>query len=145
MCIVRVLQEQKNILLENDVNGKEFKVIIPRQENSDSKSESDTNKHEYSDIDKISISKSITDKLHFIGNNTDKISINDEIIKTITDIYIYIINNPHAKTSEISESVGKGRESVKKYVQKLVEIGLVFSEGANKNRTYVANSKNKNT
>ena len=133
--IVRVLQEQKNILLENDVNGKEFKVIIPRQENSDSKSESDTNKHEYSDIDKISISKSIT----------DKISINDEIIKTITDIYIYIINNPHAKTSEISESVGKGRESVKKYVQKLVEIGLVFSEGANKNRTYVANSKNKNT
>ena len=66
----------------------------------------------------------------------DKLPISDAMAEKLSDIYLYVESKPHSTSERIAESAGIGRESVKKYLRQLSDIGLLMPEGKNKNRTY---------
>ena len=83
----------------------------------------------------------VKDDGRVIGNQlmgliTDKLPISDAEAEKLTDIYLYVESKPHSTSERIAESTGIGRESVKKYLRHLSDIGLLMPEGKNRNRTY---------
>ena len=71
-----------------------------------------------------------------MGAITDKLPISDAVAEKLTEIYLYVESNPRSTSERIAESTGIGRESVKKYLRQLSDIGLLVPEGKNRNRTY---------
>ena len=70
--------------------------------------------------------------------SVDKVSITDEMADKLADIVIYLKNHPKSPSSSIATLIGLGDTSTKNYLRRLVSLGLVKAEGANKNRTYSA-------
>ena len=70
--------------------------------------------------------------------SADKVSITDEMADKLADIVIYLKNHPKSPSSSIATLIGLGDTSTKNYLRRLVSLGLVKAEGANKNRTYSA-------
>ena len=71
-----------------------------------------------------------------MGVITDKLPISDAVAEKLTEIYLYVESNPRSTSERIAEGTGIGRESVKKYLRQLSDIGLLIPEGKNRNRTY---------
>lgn len=90
-------------------------------------------------VKKYDVWRKITDKIHLSGKMNIKLPITNNVIDKITDVYVYIDQHPHSSTEEISFSIEKKKEIVKKYLQILSKLGLVIPEGGNKNRTYSIN------
>lgn len=87
------------------------------------------------------IERDLSEHRMFVKNIiTDKLPISDVVADKLTDIYLYVENNPHTTSERVVEGTGIGHESVKKYLRQLSEIGLLTPEGKNKNRTYRINT-----
>ena len=124
--IVRILAEYPDIRLENDVNGKEFKVTIPRtiQKNSlkDSntipKTDITTQKDSLKDSDTTQKSDSTTQK------NLDT---------TQKEVLEYFKGNPKATRVDAANALGNITEDgVKFIISKLQKKGLLKRVGGRK-------------
>ena len=80
----------------------------------------------------------ITEKLPINPTSGDKITDKLPINEKMNKIYRYIREHSHATSDMVANHIGLGKESAKKYLQRLVALGYVQPEGANKNRTYIA-------
>ena len=94
-------------------------------------------------VDKLTIKcRQTTRKVPINVDNSiqsvDKVSIKDEMADKLADIVIYLKNHPKSPSSSIATLIGLGDTSTKNYLRRLVSLGLVIAEGANKNRTYSA-------
>ena len=127
--IVRILAEYPDIRLENDVNGKEFKVTIPRtiqksdsttqkRENATQKSDSTTQKEQFEDIDTTQKKEIATQK------NLDT---------TQKEVLEYFKGNPKATRVDAANALGKITEDgVKFIIAKLQKKGLLKRVGGRK-------------
>lgn len=127
--IVRILAEYPDIRLENDVNGKEFKVTIPRtiqksdsttqkRENATQKSDSTTQKEQFEDINTTQKKKIATQK------NLDT---------TQKEVLEYFKGNPKATRVDAANALGKITEDgVKFIIAKLQKKGLLKRVGGRK-------------
>ena len=70
--------------------------------------------------------------------SADKLAITDEMADKLADIVIYLKKHPKSPSSSIATLIGLGDTSAKNYLRRLVSLGLIKAEGANKNRTYSA-------
>ena len=70
--------------------------------------------------------------------SADKVSITDEMADKLADIVIYLKKHPKSPSCSIATLIGLGDTSAKNYLRRLVSLGLIKAEGANKNRTYSA-------
>ena len=70
--------------------------------------------------------------------SADKVSITDEMADKLANIVIYLKSHPKSPSSSIATLIGLGDTSTKNYLRRLVSLGLIKAEGANKNRTYSA-------
>ena len=70
--------------------------------------------------------------------SADKVSITDEMADKLADIVIYLKKYPKSSSSSIATLIGLGDTSAKNYLRRLISLGLIKAEGANKNRTYSA-------
>ena len=70
--------------------------------------------------------------------SADKLAITDEMADKLADIVIYLKKHPKSPSSSIATLIGLGDTSTKNYLRRLVSLGLIKAEGANKNRTYSA-------
>ena len=82
--------------------------------------------------DNDNLSGIITDKMRLSVSFPDKMRLSG----IITDIYTYVSQHPHSSTEDIATYFGRNRESVKKYLQTLVNMDMIIPEGGKKNRTY---------
>lgn len=87
-------------------------------------------------VDKLSIKQRIVDKLSVNDTIVDKYKINDDFIDNMTDIIMYLKDNPHSSTERLSTIVNKSVSRTKNYLQAMVELQCVIAEGGNRNRTY---------
>lgn len=87
-------------------------------------------------VDKLSIKQKIVDKLSVNDTIVDKYKINDDFIDNMTDIIMYLKDNPHSSTERLSTIVNKSVSRTKNYLQAMVELQCVIAEGGNRNRTY---------
>ena len=113
--IVRILAEYPDIRLENDVNGKEFKVTIPR---TIQKSDSTTQKEQFEDISTTQKSEIATQK------NLDT---------TQKEVLEYFKGNPNATRVDAANALGNITEDgVKFIIAKLQKKGLLKRVGGRK-------------
>lgn len=127
--IVRILAEYPDIRLENDVNGKEFKVTIPRtiqksdsttqkRENATQKSDSTTQKEQFEDINTAQKKEIATQK------NLDT---------TQKEVLEYFKGNPKATRVDAANALGNITEDgVKFIIAKLQKKGLLKRVGGRK-------------
>ena len=86
--------------------------------------------------DKLATNKEICDKLAikpFIG---DKMAINEEVVDKLADIMVFLKQHPRSKSADVAELMGMGTSNVRNYLNCLVLLELVSTDGANKNRVY---------
>lgn len=86
--------------------------------------------------DKLATNKEIGDKLAikpFIG---DKIAINEDVVDKLADIMVFLKQHPRSKSADVAELMGMGTSNVRNYLNCLVLLELVSTDGANKNRVY---------
>ena len=96
------------------------------------------------DVDKLAIKQMIVarsaDKVPTNADklvvSADKMPISDGTADKLVDIVIYLQNHPKSPSSSIAALIGLGETSTKNYLRRLIAIGLVKADGANKNRTY---------
>lgn len=135
--IVRILAEYPDIRLENDVNGKEFKVTIPRtiQKNSlkDSntipKTDITTQKDSLKDSDTTQKSESATQKRQFEDIGTTQKSDST----TQKEVLEYFKGNPKATRVDAANALGNITEDgIKFIIAKLQKKGLLKRVGGRK-------------
>ena len=120
--IVRILAEYPNIRLENDVNGKEFKVTIPR---TIQKSDSATQKEQLEDI-------STTQKRE-IATQKSEIATQKNLDTTQKEVLEYFKGNPKATRVDAANALGNITEDgVKFIIAKLQKKGLLKRVGGRK-------------
>lgn len=120
--IVRILAEYPNIRLENDVNGKEFKVAIPR---TIQKSDSATQKEQLEDI-------STTQKRE-IATQKSEIATQKNLDTTQKEVLEYFKGNPKATRVDAANALGNITEDgVKFIIAKLQKKGLLKRVGGRK-------------
>lgn len=86
--------------------------------------------------DKLATNKDIGDKLAikpFVG---DKFAINEELVDKLADIMVFLKQHPRSKSAEVAKEMGMGTSNVRNYLNCLVLLELVSTDGANKNRVY---------
>ena len=149
--IVRILAEYPEIRLENDVNGKEFKVTIPRTiQKSDSttqKRENATQKDSLKDSNTILKADVTTQKDSLKDSNTilkadvttqkDSLKDSNTILKALepiqAEVLKYIMAHPQATREEIADSIdGISFGGVKFIIAKLQKKGLLKRVGGRK-------------
>ena len=120
--IVRILAEYPDIRLENDVNGKEFKVTIPR---TIQKSDSATQKEQLEDI-------STTQKRE-IATQKREIATQKNLDTTQKEVLEYFKGNPKATRVDAANALGNITEDgVKFIIAKLQKKGLLKRVGGRK-------------
>lgn len=117
--IVRILAEYPDIRLENDVNGKEFKVTIPRT------------------IQKNSLKDSNTIPKTDITTQKDSLKDSNTILKALepiqAEVLRYIMAHPQTTKEEIADSIdGISFGGVKFIIAKLQKKGLLKRVGGRK-------------
>ena len=128
--IVRMLVEYPEIRLENDVNGKEFKVAIPRTiPNGSLKYRNTTQKDSLKDSNTILKTDVSTQKDSLMDSNT--------ILKALepiqAEVLKYIMAHPQATREEIADSIdGISFGGVKFIIAKLQKKGLLKRVGGRK-------------
>ena len=128
--IVRILAEYPEIQLENDVNGKEFKVAIPRTiPNGSLKYRNTTQKDSLKDSNTILKTDVATQKDSLKDSNT--------ILKALepiqAEVLKYIMAHPQATREEIADSIdGISFGGVKFIIAKLQKKGLLKRVGGRK-------------
>ena len=128
--IVRILAEYPEIRLENDVNGKEFKVAIPRTiPNGSLKYRNTTQKDSLKDSNTILKTGIATQKDSLKDSNT--------ILKALepiqAEVLKYIMAHPQATREEIADSIdGISFGGVKFIIAKLQKKGLLKRVGGRK-------------
>ena len=128
--IVRILAEYPDIRLENDVNGKEFKVTIPRTiPNGSLKDRNTTQKDSLKDSNTILKTDVTTQKDSLKDSNT--------ILKALepiqAEVLKYIMAHPQATREEIADSIdGISFGGVKFIIAKLQKKGLLKRVGGRK-------------
>ena len=146
--IVRILAEYPDIRLENDVNGKEFKVTIPRTIPNDSlKDRNTTQKDSLRDSNTILKTDVTTQKDSLKGSNTilktdvttqkDSLKDSNTILKALepiqAEVLKYIMAHPQATREEIADSIdGISFGGVKFIIAKLQKKGLLKRVGGRK-------------
>ena len=139
-CIVRILVEYPEIRLENDVNGKEFKVTIPR---TIQKSDSTTQKEQIEDIsttqkgeNATQKSDSTTQKKQFEDISTTQkreIATQKNLDTTQKEVLEYFKGNPKATRVDAANALGNITEDgVKFIIAKLQKKGLLKRVGGRK-------------
>ena len=131
--IVRILAEYPDIRLENDVNGKEFKVTIPR---TIQKSDSTTQKRENA-TQKDSLKDSNTILKADVTTQKDSLKDSNTILKALepiqAEVLKYIMAHPQATREEIADSIdGISFGGVKFIIAKLQKKGLLKRVGGRK-------------
>ena len=120
--IVRILAEYPDIRLENDVNGKEFKVTIPR---TIQKSDSATQKEQLEDISTTQKSEIATQKR--------EIATQKNLDTTQKEVLEYFKGNPKATRVDAANALGNITEDgVKFIIAKLQKKGLLKRVGGRK-------------
>ena len=138
--IVRILAEYPDIRLENDVNGKEFKVTIPR---TIQKSDSATQKRQFKDISTTQKSEiatqksdSTTQKGQFKDISTTQkreIATQKNLDTTQKEVLEYFKGNPKATRVDAANALGNITEDgVKFIIAKLQKKGLLKRGGGRK-------------
>lgn len=138
--IVRILAEYPDIRLENDVNGKEFKVTIPR---TIQKSDSTTQKEQIEDIsttqkgeNATQKSDSTTQKKQFEDISTTQkreIATQKNLDTTQKEVLEYFKGNPKATRVDAANALGNITEDgVKFIIAKLQKKGLLKRVGGRK-------------
>ena len=138
--IVRILVEYPEIRLENDVNGKEFKVTIPR---TIQKSDSTTQKEQFEDIsttqkgeNATQKSDSTTQKKQFEDISTTQkreIATQKNLDTTQKEVLEYFKGNPKATRVDAANALGNITEDgVKFIIAKLQKKGLLKRVGGRK-------------
>ncbi len=128
--IVRILVEYPEIRLENDVNGKEFKVAVPRTiPNGSLKYRNTTQKDSLKDSNTILKTDVSTQKDSLMDSNT--------ILKALepiqAEVLKYIMAHPQATREEIADSIdGISFGGVKFIIAKLQKKGLLKRVGGRK-------------
>ena len=128
--IVRILAEYPEIRLENDVNGKEFKVTIPRTiPNGSLKDRNTAQKNSLKDSNTILKTDVTTQKDSLKDSNT--------ILKALepiqAEVLKYIMAHPQATREEIADSIdGISFGGVKFIIAKLQKKGLLKRVGGRK-------------
>ena len=128
--IVRILVEYPEIRLENDVNGKEFKVAIPRTiPNGSLKYRNTTQKDSLKDSNTTLKTDVSTQKDSLMDSNT--------ILKALepiqAEVLKYIMAHPQATREEIADSIdGISFGGVKFIIAKLQKKGLLKRVGGRK-------------
>ena len=149
--IVRILAEYPDIRLENDVNGKEFKVTIPRTTQKDSLKDSNTIPKTDVTTQKDSLKDSNTILKTDITTQKDSLKDSNTIPKTdITtqkdsntilkalepiqaEVLRYIMAHPQTTREEIADSIdGISFGGVKFIIAKLQKKGLLKRVGGRK-------------
>lgn len=131
--IVRMLSEYPDIQLDNDVNGKEFKVTIPRttQKNDSTIQKSDftTQKEPLKDSNTTQKSDSTTQKEPLMDSNTTQKDL-DSNQKRVLE---YFKSNPKGTRVEAANALGDITEDgVKFIIGKLQQKGLLKRVGGRK-------------
>ena len=131
--IVRILAEYPDIRLENDVNGKEFKVMIPRT------IPKDNNTFPKIDIttQKDSLKDSNTIPKADITIPKDSLKDSNTILKALepiqAEVLRYIMAHPQTTREEIADSIdGISFGGVKFIIAKLQKKGLLKRIGGRK-------------
>ena len=106
--IVRILAEYPEIEIANDVNGKEFKVIILRKEHLKSTQENGESTQE------------------------NKKSTQENKKSTQETILHILIENPKTNRKELAEIIGLSEDGIKKQLAKLKKEGLIERIGSTK-------------
>ena len=120
--IVRILAEYPDIRLENDVNGKEFKVTIPR---TIQKSDSATQKEQLEDISTTQKRENATQK--------SEIATQKNLDTTQKEVLEYFKGNPKATRVDAANALGNITEDgVKFIIAKLQKKGLLKRVGGRK-------------
>ena len=146
--IVRILAEYPEIRLENDVNGKEFKVAIPRTiPNVSLKYRNTTQKDSLKDSNTILKTDVATQKDSLKDSNTilktdvatqeDSLKDSNTILKALepiqAEVLKYIMAHPQATREEIADSIdGISFGGVKFIIAKLQKKGLLKRVGGRK-------------
>ena len=146
--IVRILAEYPEIRLENDVNGKEFKVAIPRTiPNVSLKYRNTTQKDSLKDSNTILKTGIATQKDSLKDSNTilktdvatqeDSLKDSNTILKALepiqAEVLKYIMAHPQATREEIADSIdGISFGGVKFIIAKLQKKGLLKRVGGRK-------------
>ena len=153
--IVRILAEYPDIRLENDVNGKEFKVTIPRTTQKDSLKDSNTipktdvttQKDSLKDSNTILKTDITTQKDSLKDSNTipktdittqkDSLKDSNTILKALepiqAEVLRYIMDHPQTTREEIADSIdGISFGGVKFIIAKLQKKGLLKRVGGRK-------------
>ena len=137
---MRILAEYPDIRLENDVNGKEFKVTIPR---TIQKSDSTTQKEQIEDIsttqkgeNATQKSDSTTQKEQFEDISTTQkreIATQKNLDTTQKEVLEYFKGNPKATRVDAANALGNITEDgVKFIIAKLQKKGLLKRVGGRK-------------
>ena len=131
--IVRILAEYPDIRLENDVNGKEFKVTIPR---TIQKSDSTTQKGPFEDISTTQKREIATQKEQFEDISTTQkreIATQKNLDTTQKEVLEYFKGNPKATRVDAANALGNITEDgVKFIIAKLQKKGLLKRVGGRK-------------
>ena len=146
--IVRILAEYPEIRLENDVNGKEFKVTIPRTiPNGSLKDRNTTQKDSLKDSNTILKTDVTTQKDSLKDSSTilktdvttqkDSLKDSNTILKALepiqAEVLKYIMAHPQATREEIADSIdGISFGGVKFIIAKLQKKGLLKRVGGRK-------------
>ena len=127
--IVRILAEYPDIRLGNDVNGKEFKVTIPR---TIQKSDSATQKEQLEDISTTQKREIATQKSE-IATQKSEIATQKNLDTTQKEVLEYFKGNPKATRVDAANALGNITEDgVKFIIAKLQKKGLLKRVGGRK-------------
>ena len=126
---MRILAEYPDIRLENDVNGKEFKVTIPR---TIQKSDSATQKEQLEDISTTQKREIATQKRE-IATQKSEIATQKNLDTTQKEVLEYFKGNPKATRVDAANALGNITEDgVKFIIAKLQKKGLLKRVGGRK-------------
>ncbi len=86
--------------------------------------------------DKARFINKIGDKLATNKDIGDKLAINEELVDKLADIMVFLKQHPRSKSADVAEVMGMGTSNVRNYLNCLVLLDLVATDGTNKNRVY---------
>jgi predicted transcriptional regulator len=91
-------------------------------------------------VDKVSDNREVVDimvdKAEIRRFLVDKWSINDKVVDKMVDILALIREKQVVRMEDIVSQVSLNASTAKRYLRRLVDMGLVTPEGENKNRRY---------
>ncbi|MBQ0030009.1 MAG: putative DNA binding domain-containing protein [Bacteroidales bacterium] len=86
--------------------------------------------------EKLLTNTDIGDKLAirlYIGDNLE---VNETAVDKMAEIMLYLSNNPRAKSTTLAEHMGMSASTSRNYLNCLLVLDFIVTEGANKNRVY---------